>query len=76
MSKWHGGKGSKLRPVDNKKFDDNWERIFGKCKLCGAKHNGTGFYHEDHGRLCDGCGLEARERDLRIESDRDYSERF
>ena len=33
MSKWHGGKGSKPRPVkDQKKFDDEWDRIFGKSK--------------------------------------------
>jgi len=32
MSQWHGGKGSKQRPTDKKKFDDNWERIFGKKK--------------------------------------------
>ena len=32
MSQWHGGKGSKQRPVDKKKFDDNWDRIFGKKK--------------------------------------------
>jgi len=30
MSKWHGGKGSKQRPTDHKKFEDNWDRIFGK----------------------------------------------
>lgn len=24
------GKGSKQRPTDKKKFDDNWDRIFGK----------------------------------------------
>lgn len=24
------GKGSKQRPTDQKKYDDNWERIFGK----------------------------------------------
>lgn len=30
MSKWHGGKGSKQRPTDKNKFDDNYERIFGK----------------------------------------------
>ena len=31
--KWHGGKGSKQRPVqDRKQFDDNWDRIFGKKK--------------------------------------------
>ena len=33
MSDWHGGKGSKPRPVsDRKKFEDNWERIFNKKK--------------------------------------------
>lgn len=25
-----GGKGSKQRPTDKKKFDENFERIFGK----------------------------------------------
>ena len=30
MSKWHGGKGSKPRPVsDRKQFEDNWDKIFG-----------------------------------------------
>jgi len=27
-----GGKGSKQRPTDKKKFDENYERIFGKKK--------------------------------------------
>jgi hypothetical protein len=26
----HGGKGSKPRPVDQQKFADNWDLIFGK----------------------------------------------
>lgn len=31
MSKWHGGKGSNPRPVeDRKQFEDNWDRIFGR----------------------------------------------
>lgn len=30
--KWHGGKGSKTRPTDKKKYDDNYDRIFGKKK--------------------------------------------
>lgn len=30
MSKWHGGKGSKQRPTDMKKFNENWDRIFAK----------------------------------------------
>jgi len=33
MSSWEGGKGSKPRPVsDRKKFEDNWDAIFGKKK--------------------------------------------
>ena len=31
--KWHGGKGSAVRPVDKQKYDDNFERIFGKKKV-------------------------------------------
>ncbi|MGA1168404.1 MAG: hypothetical protein ACO3T2_08480 [Burkholderiaceae bacterium] len=28
--KWHGGKGSKPRPIsDRKQFEDNWDKIFG-----------------------------------------------
>lgn len=28
---WEGGKGSKPRPMeDRKKFEDNWDKIFGK----------------------------------------------
>ena len=30
MTQWHGGKGSTPRKVDKNKFDDNWDRIFGK----------------------------------------------
>jgi|TARA_R110002072_G_scaffold19182_1_gene71481 hypothetical protein len=25
---WHGGKGSKRRPEDKKKIDNNWDKIF------------------------------------------------
>ena len=32
MSSWHGGEGSKQRPTDKKKFEDNWDRIFNKDK--------------------------------------------
>lgn len=28
--KWHGGKGSNRRPEDTQKFEDSWDRIFGK----------------------------------------------
>jgi hypothetical protein len=27
-----GGKGSKQRPTDKQKFDEGWDRIFGKKK--------------------------------------------
>lgn len=30
MTATHGGKGSKPRPVNKKKFDENWDKIFGK----------------------------------------------
>ena len=30
MSATHGGKGSKQRPTDKSKFEDNYDRIFGK----------------------------------------------
>ncbi len=29
MSKWHGGKGSTPRGTDQKKYADNWDKIFG-----------------------------------------------
>ena len=32
MTKWHGGKGSSRKPEDNKKYQDNYEAIFGKKK--------------------------------------------
>ena len=31
------GKGSKYRPVDQKKFIENWEKAFGKKKKKGKK---------------------------------------
>jgi hypothetical protein len=31
-SNWHGGKGSGRRGSDDKKYADNWEKIFGKTK--------------------------------------------
>ena len=37
MSKWHGGKGSKRRPEDKKKIDDNWDKIFKKENKDGNK---------------------------------------
>ena len=30
MAQWHGGKGSSQRKVDKEKFNDNWDKIFGK----------------------------------------------
>jgi hypothetical protein len=64
MSSWHGGKGSKPRPVDNrKKFDDNWDRIFKKkvdspdgfwYHVC--KHNGG--THTEKGSHCNWCGID------------------
>ena len=30
--KWHGGKGSARKESDQKKYNDGWDRIFGKNK--------------------------------------------
>ena len=30
MPAWAGGKGSSQRKVDKKRFEDNWDRIFGR----------------------------------------------
>ena len=32
MSKWHGGKGSKQRPTDRERYEENYERIFKKIE--------------------------------------------
>lgn len=32
-SEWHGGKGSAPRPMNRDKFNENWDRIFGKDKV-------------------------------------------
>lgn len=38
--KWHGGKGSKPRPIDDhKQFKDNWDHIFNKPKKKDDKDN-------------------------------------
>lgn len=63
MSSWHGGKGSKPRPVDNqKKFDDNWDRIFKKKVdvpegfwYHNCKHNGD--TSTEKGSHCNWCGI-------------------
>lgn len=34
--KWHGGKGSDPRPVDPKKFSENWDEVFKKHDKCGT----------------------------------------
>jgi hypothetical protein len=43
MTKWHGGKGSKKRPmdIDQEQFDKNFEAIFGKKKKEKADANKT-----------------------------------
>lgn len=31
--KWDGGKGSQPKPTNQQKYQDNWERIFGKKEV-------------------------------------------
>lgn len=47
MSKWHGGKGSKKRPNDQKKFNDGWDRIFSGKK---DEHGSSTSSHSTDGR--------------------------
>tara|TARA_B100001059_G_scaffold122516_2_gene122460 strand:+ start:1377 stop:1526 length:150 start_codon:yes stop_codon:yes gene_type:complete len=49
MSKWHGGKGSAVKPYDKDKFDKNFEAIFGKKKKEKADANKTKGKPEDKG---------------------------
>ena len=42
MSKWHGGKGPGRKPEDNKKYQDNYEAIFGKKKKKKKKDDKQG----------------------------------
>lgn len=59
MTKWHGGKGSAVRRgSDQKKFEDNWDAIFGNkpkspcVKVC-TLDKATG--------KCIGCGRTIQE---------------
>jgi len=49
--KWHGGKGSKPRPIDKKKYDENYDRIFNKKK----ENKPSKEIHEDEFRTDAGC---------------------
>ena len=41
-SNWHGGKGSGRRSSqDDKKYSDNWDKIFGKVKQVNEKFPNT-----------------------------------
>ncbi|MCS5550503.1 MAG: hypothetical protein NZ811_03190 [Gammaproteobacteria bacterium] len=46
-------KGSKSRPIPNKeKFEDNWDKIFGKTKVAEGIENDTFF---ERPAQCDRC---------------------
>lgn len=63
----HGGKGDAPRKVNNaEKFASNWDAIFGKkekktCARCDKEVADEGFWHEDEGKMCDSCGMAARD---------------
>ena len=45
MSKWHGGKGSKPRPITNQKqFEENSDKIFPRKKT--PKHGATKVHRD------------------------------
>lgn len=61
MTKWHGGKGSAPRPIEDRtKFESNWDRIFNKNKTPDGmwdhycKHNGKTAIAK--GEPCSWCG--------------------
>jgi hypothetical protein len=61
MSKWHGGKGSKVRPTDKNKYDDNYDRIFGKKKgseVSNPKKQKFTFKHWKSGDIIEIVGEE------------------
>ena len=41
MSQWHGGKGSKRRNSNEKKYKENWDRIFNNKKKKDKKNELT-----------------------------------
>ena len=43
MSKWHGGKGSKQRPTDRKKYEENYERIFRKKQKFNSRNESENY---------------------------------
>jgi hypothetical protein len=44
---WHGGKGSRYRAVDQQKYNENWERIFGKKKKPSEEEKSEEVENED-----------------------------
>ncbi len=44
--KWHGGKGDKRRPEDKKRFDENFEKIFGKKRPDTNKNKDTVYFQK------------------------------
>ena len=61
MTEWHGGKGSRDRTKDRDKFNENFERIFGKKKDKGERKKQMSQYKKDRDcvkivqkRLCNG----------------------
>ena len=53
---WHGGKGSKRRPESKSKFDEGFERAFGRqTKCCGASIK-TVRAGDDGLDTCTDCG--------------------
>ena len=51
-SNWHGGKGSQRRNSDDKKYADNWDRIFGPKKNLNS--NNTEQYTHSSIKNCSG----------------------
>jgi hypothetical protein len=60
--RWHGGKGSRYRKIDQKKYNENWERIFGKKKQEDVDDGKSGQSVGDN-------GADRSERSSRVSQD-------
>ena len=71
--RWAGGKGDKYRKVDQAKFNDNWDMIFGKkdLKFSTAEEYMNGEDSDESGQDMGDHGADRSERSSGISPNRD-----
>ena len=65
--RWHGGKGSQYRKVDQQKYNENWERVFGKkdLKFATAEEYINGQQEDSDDESRQGMGNDGADRSER-----------